>query len=189
MNEQKPTIVPEEIECSSGSVFNFNYKRVVYSLTLQPDKILIQQVISKYKTSTKGTSQIIMLNSLEEYQNWYNRLKLSYGKRITRKRLHYATTENGIIKYTDYPKATNAGMRKSEGIICIPETLTTYRSTYTIKVDEDSFVTITDSYGARTETTIKSFPSWVDGLKEKEGRITRRKLRYFNEDTGQLINH
>lgn len=38
MNEQKPIIVPEEIECSSGSVFNFNYKRVVYSLTMQPDK-------------------------------------------------------------------------------------------------------------------------------------------------------
>lgn len=26
MNEQKPIIVPEEIECSSGSVFSFNYK-------------------------------------------------------------------------------------------------------------------------------------------------------------------
>ena len=45
MNEQKPIIVPEEIECSSGSVFSFNYKRVVYSLTMQPDKILIQQAI------------------------------------------------------------------------------------------------------------------------------------------------
>ena len=103
MNEQKPIIVPEEIECSSGSVFSFNYKRVVYSLTMQPDKILIQQAISKSKTPAKGTSQIIMLNSLEEYQTWYSKLKLSYGKRITRRRLHYATTENGIIKYTDYP--------------------------------------------------------------------------------------
>lgn len=187
MKEQKPIIVPEEIECSSGSVFNFNYKRVVYSLTMQPDKILIQQAISKSKTPAKGTSQIIMLNSLEEYQTWYSKLKLSYGKRITRRRLHYATTENGIIKYTDYPKATNAGMRKSEGIICIPETITTYRSTYTLKV-EDLFVIITDSYGARTETTIKCFQSWVDNLKDKEGRLTRRKLRYFNEDTGQLIN-
>lgn len=99
MNEQKPIIVPEEIECSSGSVFSFNYKRVVYSLTMQPDKILIQQAISKSKTPAKGTSQIIMLNSLEEYQTWYSKLKLSYGKRITRRRLHYATTENGIIKY------------------------------------------------------------------------------------------
>lgn len=187
MNEQKPIIVPEEIECSSGSVFNFNYKRVVYSLTMQPDKILIQQFISKSKTPAKGTSQIIMLNSLEEYQTWYNGLKLSYGKRITRRRLHYATTENGIIKYTDYPKATNAGMRKSEGIICIPETITTYRSTYIIKV-EDSFVIITDSYGNKIETTIKCFQSWIDNLKDKEGRLTRRKLRYFNEDTGQLIN-
>lgn len=186
MNEQKPIIVPEEIECSSGSVFNFNYKRVVYSLTMQPDKILIQQFISKSKTPAKGTSQIIMLNSLEEYQTWYSKLKLSYGRRITRRRLHYATTENGIIKYTDYPKATNAGMRKSEGIICIPETITTYRSTYTIKV-EDSFVIITDSYGARTETTIKCFQSWVDNLKDKEGRLTRRKLRYFNEDNGLQI--
>lgn len=187
MNEQKPIIVPEEIECSSGSVFNFNYKRVVYSLTMQPDKILIQQAISKSKTPAKGTSQIIMLNSLEEYQTWYSKLKLSYGKRITRKRLHYATTENGIIKYTDYPKATNAGMRKSEGIICIPETITTYRSTYTIKIEENSFVTIIDSHGDRTETTIKSFSSWVERLKEKEGRITRRKLRYFNEDNGLQI--
>lgn len=42
MNEQKPIIVPEEIECSSGPVFSFNYKRVVYSLTMQPDKILLQ---------------------------------------------------------------------------------------------------------------------------------------------------
>lgn len=55
MNEQKPIIVPEEIECSSGSVFSFNYKLVVYSLTMQPDKILIQQAISKSKTPTKGT--------------------------------------------------------------------------------------------------------------------------------------
>lgn len=83
MNEQKPIIVPEEIECSSGSVFSFNYKRVVYSLTMQPDKILIRQAISKSKTPAKGTSQIIMLNSLEEYQTWYSKLKLSYGKRIT----------------------------------------------------------------------------------------------------------
>ena len=58
MNEQKPIIVPEEIEidCSSDSVFSFNYKRVVYSLTMQPDKILIQQAISKSKTPAKGTS-------------------------------------------------------------------------------------------------------------------------------------
>lgn len=186
MNEQKPIIVPEEIECSSGSVFSFNYKRVVYSLTMQPDKIPIQQAISKSKTPAKGTSQIIMLNSLEEYQTWYSKLKLSYGKRITRRRLHYATTENGIIKYTDYPKATNAGMRKSEGIICIPETITTYRSTYKITI-EDSFVIIKDNHGNKTETTIKSYPKWVDGLKEKEGRITRRKLRYFNEDNGLPI--
>nr|UVN00786.1 MAG: hypothetical protein [Bacteriophage sp.] len=187
MKEQKPTIVPEEIECSSGSVLSFNYKRVVYSLTMQPDKILIQQFISKSKTPAKGTSQIIMLNSLEEYQTWYSKLKLSYGKRITRRRLHYATTENGIIKYTDYPKATNAGMRKSEGIICIPETITTYRSTYTIKV-ENQTVTILDARGIKQQTSIKSFPSWIENLKEKEGRLTRRKLRYFNEDNGQLIN-
>lgn len=186
MNEQKPIIVPEEIECSSGSVFNFNYKRVVYSLTMQPDKILIQQAISKSKTPAKGTSQIIMLNSLEEYQTWYSKLKLSYGKRITRRRLHYATTENGIIKYTDYPKATNAGMRKSEGIICISETITTYRSTYTIKV-ENQTVTILDAWGIKQQTPIKTFPSWVDELKDKEGRITRRKLRYFNEDNGLQI--
>lgn len=186
MNEQKPIIVPEEIECSSGSVFSFNYKRVVYSLTMQPDKILIQQAISKSKTPAKGTSQIIMLNSLEEYQTWYSKLKLSYGKRITRRRLHYATTENGIIKYTDYPKATNAGMRKSEGIICIPETITTYRSICTIKV-ENQTVTILDAWGIKQQTSIKEFPSWVDNLKDKEGRITRRKLRYFNEDNGLQI--
>lgn len=187
MNEQKPTIVPEEIECSSGSVFSFNYKLVVYSLTMQPDKILIQQFISKSKTPAKGTSQIIMLNSLEEYQTWYSKLKLSYGKRITRRRLHYATTENGIIKYTDYPKATNAGMRKSEGIICIPETITTYRSIYTITV-ENQIVIILDAQRIKQEIPIKSFSSWIENLKEKEGRLTRRKLRYFNEDNGQLIN-
>ena len=187
MNEQKPIIVPEEIECSSGSVFSFNYKRVVYSLTMQPDKILIQQAISKSKTPAKGTSQIIMLNSLEEYQTWFSKLKLSYGRRITRRRLHYATTENGIIKYTDYPKATNAGMRKSEGIICIPETITTYRSIYTITV-ENQIVIILDAQRIKQEIPIKSFSSWIENLKEKEGRLTRRKLRYFNEDNGQLIN-
>lgn len=77
-------------------------------------------------------------------------------------------------------------MRKSEGIICIPETITTYRSTYKITI-EDSFVIIKDNHGNKTETTIKSYPKWVDGLKEKEGRITRRKLRYFNEDNGLPI--
>lgn len=186
MNEQKPIIVPEEIECSSGSVFSFNYKRVVYSLTMQPDKILIQQFISKSKTPAKGTSQIIMLNSLEEYQTWFSKLKLSYGRRITRRRLHYATTENGIIKYTDYPKATNAGMRKSEGIICIPETITTYRSIYTITV-ENQIVIILDAQRIKQEIPIKSFSSWIENLKEKEGRLIRRKLRYFNEDNGLQI--
>lgn len=61
MNEQKPIIVPEEIECSSGSVFNFNYKRVVYSLTMQPDKILIQQAISKSKTPAKEQVKLLCL--------------------------------------------------------------------------------------------------------------------------------
>lgn len=187
MKEQKPTIVPEEIECSSGSVFNFNYKRVVYSLTMQPDKILIQQAISKSKTPAKGTSQIIMFNSLEEYQIWYSKLKLSYGKRITRKRLHYATTENGIIKYTDYPKATNAGMRRSEGIICIPETIITSFTTYDIQVKYKE-ITIRDSKGTQIIINLEAMKEWMDGLKAKEGKLIRRKLRYFNEDTGQLIN-
>lgn len=187
MNEQKPIIVPEEIECSSGSVFSFNYKRFVYLLTMQPKRILIQQAISKSKTPANWTNQIILLNSLEEYQTWYSKLKLSYGKRITRRRLHYATTEkNGIIKYTDYPKATNAGMRRQEGIICIPETITTYCNTYTIKV-ENQTVTIMNSWGVKQQTSVKEFPSWVNNLKDIEGRITRRKLRYFNEGNGLQI--
>lgn len=174
-------IIPEIIEASSGTIIGGDYKAHKYQLTLSPELISVTKV--NKKGEILETEEFV---TLERYNKWYKGIQNLYGtSRITRKKLHHATQVGfDPIHYTDTKRATNAGMRKQDGILMVPVNINivTWGTKYTLKVDlETQMVHVIRKDG----TTHDSFPigeyeAWEAKLKSTHGRLNRTQRRYYS---------
>lgn len=189
MSKSDKVIVPESIECSTGAVGNLTYRRVFFSLTLLPDKIVIEE---RYRMQGK-VHNCIELTSLEEYNTWWKELRSLYGNRITRKKLHYVDQVDGIFKYTDYKKATNHGMRTKNGVIAIPKKIHTEFVIYLIQANKhDLTIHKMDKFNEKILDTLyiktgQEYKEWFNNIELKHHRVQRREIKYFKYEDSTWV--
>lgn len=102
-------LVAREIEFSTGTIFGGSWCRYFISITLHQCYIE-----ATWKTRPKNDldGHKETFNTLQEYLDWFDNLKKTYKKRITRNQMMYASYNEELrtFKYTPYE---NAATRRS----------------------------------------------------------------------------
>ena len=95
-------MVPSTIEMETGNIMLGTWTRYFLSLTMLPDQIKVNWRVRPISKDPDQEGKEEIFKSPQEYMDWYNNLKKTYGKRIARKGLfRFAYDEDTI---TDQPE-------------------------------------------------------------------------------------
>lgn len=107
-------LVPHYIEFTTGSIFADTWCR--YSVTLTLHQCYIEAIWkvrpSSYNKSLDGHKETF--NTLQEYLDWFDNLKKTYGRRISRKRMVYAAYDETMRTFSYKPYENWATRRSKE---------------------------------------------------------------------------
>lgn len=105
-------LVARQIEFTTGTIFGGTWCRFFIGLTLHQTYIeAIWKVRpSSYHPDLDGRKETF--NTLQEYLDWYANLKKTYGRRITRKQMVYASY-NETMRTFDYTHYENAATKRA----------------------------------------------------------------------------
>lgn len=116
MTKQKYTpspLVARQIEFSTGTIFGGTWCRFSIDLTLH--KCYIEAVWkvrpASYLPNLDGHKETF--NTLQEYLDWFANLKKTYGRRITRRQMVYASY-NETLRIFEYTPYENWATRRSK---------------------------------------------------------------------------
>lgn len=100
-------MVPSTIEMETGNIMLGTWTRYFLSLTMLPDQIKVNWRVRPISKDPDQDGKEEIFKSPQEYMDWYNNLKKTYGKRIARKGLfRFAYDED--TKQFSYQKFTRA---------------------------------------------------------------------------------
>lgn len=100
-------MVPSTIEMETGNIILGTRTRYLLSLTMLPDQIKVNWRVRPISKDPDQDGKEEIFKSPQEYMDWYNNLKKTYGKRIARKGLfRFAYDED--TKQFSYQKFTRA---------------------------------------------------------------------------------
>lgn len=107
-------LVPNYIEFSTGTIFGGTWCRFFIDLTLHQGYI---EAIWKVRPASQHpdlNGRKETFNTLQEYLDWFANLKKTYGRRITRKQMVYASYNETMrtFEYTPYERSTTERARE-----------------------------------------------------------------------------
>lgn len=111
-------MVPSTIEMETGNIRLGTWTRYFLSLTMLPNQIKVNWRVRPISKDPDQEGKEEIFKSPQEYMDWYNNLKKTYGKRIVRKGLfRFAYDED--TKQFSYEKFIRASSstRCNEGVI------------------------------------------------------------------------
>lgn len=103
-------LVAQEIEISTGTIISATWCRYFISITLHQCYI---EATWKTRPKSNLDGHKETFNSLQEYLDWFANLKKTYGRRISRKRMVYASY-NETMRTFEYTPYENWATRRSK---------------------------------------------------------------------------
>ena len=104
-------LVAQEIEISTGTIISATWCRYFISITLHQCYI---EATWKTRPKSNLDGHKETFNSLQEYLDWFANLKKTYGRRISRKRMVYATYDETMRTFSYKPYENWATRRSKE---------------------------------------------------------------------------
>lgn len=107
-------MVPSTIEMETGNIMLGTWTRYFLSLTMLPDQIKVNWRVRPISKDPDQEGKEEIFKSPQEYMDWYNNLKKTYGKRIARKGLfRFAYDEDTKqFSYQKFTRASSSTKRK-----------------------------------------------------------------------------
>lgn len=109
-------MVPSTIEMKTGNIMLGTWTRYLLSLTMLPDQIKVNWRVRPISKDPDQEGKEEVFKSPQEYMDWYNNLKKTYGRRISRKQMVYAAYDETTRTFS-YKPYENWATRRSKGEI------------------------------------------------------------------------